>query len=198
MAPTAADTGVLVVDIQQGPLSLLRPDATADLKHHLLAFARAVQVLKIPVAILRAAIPGDQGELLPGLADCLPRAVSISHTHNNAWEEPAVREWVGAHAPHNLIVCGIATDVGVLLVAIAAQRAGLRVWVPLDACATVSATAQRAAELRLTQAGVIPTSWSGLVGEIQGDYTRSPGPELQAILHAALSAGHDTSDPGRP
>ena len=113
----------------------------------------------------------------------------VRHATNNVWETPEFVTAVKNAGRSHLIMAGVAADVGLGLTAIAARKAGYRVYVIADASGAINLRIEQTAWLRMTQAGITLTSWSGFTGEIQRNYLNDPGPQLQKILGENLTTG---------
>jgi nicotinamidase-related amidase len=184
----AEETLLLLIDFAEGPLRAVGSMPQDELRASARSLARAAAILRIPVLQLRAPLPAPACQWLPEVEAATRYSRIIPHRTNNCWESPQVVDAVSAAGRNQLVLAGIATDVGVGLTAISATRVGYACMVITDACGTVSPRAEQSALLRLTQAGVTLQSWSGFVGELQRDYTQPDGPELLRILSNGLPA----------
>jgi nicotinamidase-related amidase len=185
--PLNHDNAVAIfIDLQQGALSTIQSMDRQELKENAIALAKVCQILKLPVIFAAADIPGHSGEFLPELTELLPDAIHVKHATNNSWETPEfVAQIVQIDRPY-LIMAGLATDVGLCLPAIAAVKAGYTVYAIVDVSGTLNSRIEQAAWLRMTQAGVVLTSWTAFTGEIQRNYTRSPGSQLRQVIAERL------------
>jgi nicotinamidase-related amidase len=85
-----------------------------------------------------------------------------------------------------LIIAGLASDVGVLLTALAARAREYTTYVVWDATGTITARSEQAAMARMQQAGIILSSWSSLATEIQQDFSKEHGRELLGLISQRL------------
>ena len=173
---------VIFIDLQLGAISAVQSMDQQDLKQNAIALAKVCTVLQLPVIIAAAEIPGDRGTALPELVDQLPNATHIKHATNNAWETPEFVAEIQRLGHKHLVMAGLATDVGLCLPAISAVADGYQVSAIVDVSGTLNERIEQAAWMRMTQAGVILTSWTGFTGEIQHNYTQPPGSELLKII----------------
>jgi len=181
------DTAVMIfIDLQQGALSTIQSMDQQELKENAIALAKVCQILQLPVIFAAAAIPGHSGEFLPELIELLPDAMQVKHATSNAWETPEFVAAIEQTRRKYLIMAGLATDVGVCLPAISAVKTGYTVYAIVDVSGTLNPRIEQAAWMRMTQAGVILTSWTAFTGEIQRDYTRSPGSQLRQVISGRL------------
>lgn len=79
-----------VVDHQIGLLPSVRDMDVAELKHNIVALAKAARVLGVPVVVTATAPDGMWGLTMPELTAALPGVQVISRTTINAWDEPKV------------------------------------------------------------------------------------------------------------
>ena len=90
-APTSAsrlETAVLLlIDHQSGLVSGVRDLAPDEVRHNVVAFARAARVLRVPV-VLTSTAPMMWGPTLPELTEALPGVENIERSFINAWDEP--------------------------------------------------------------------------------------------------------------
>jgi hypothetical protein len=160
--------------------------AQQELKDNAIALAKVCHILQLPIIISAAMIAGDGSTILPELTAQLPNAIHIQHSTNNCWRSPTVVAAVKQLGRKNLVMAGIATDVGLCLSAISAVAQGYNVYAIVDVSGTLNSRIEQAAWLRMMQAGVILTSWTAFTGEIQQDYTKPLGQELQAVIRDSL------------
>jgi hypothetical protein len=78
---------LLLTGHQAGLVSGIRDLAPDEVRHNVVAFARAVRVLRVPV-VLTSTAPMMWGPTLPELTEVLPRAENMERSVANAWDEP--------------------------------------------------------------------------------------------------------------
>lgn len=179
---TSKDTVLIFIDMQLGAISTVQSMDRQELKRNAVALAKVCTILQLPVIIATADIAGDRGTLLPELAELLPNAIRIKHTTNNSWETPDFVSAIEQTGCKNLVMAGLATDVGLCLPAISAVAAGYQVYAIVDVSGTLNSRNEQAAWMRMVQAGVVLTSWTGFTGEIQHNYTQEPGTRLLQVI----------------
>jgi nicotinamidase-related amidase len=181
--PLTRDNAVTIfIDLQLGAIGSIQSMDRQELTQNAIALAKVCTILQLPVIIAAADIPGDRGTVLPELVEQLPNATHIKHATNNSWETPEFVEKIQQLGRKHLVMAGLATDVGLCLPAISAVTAGYQVSAIVDVSGTLNQRIERAAWMRMAQAGVILTSWTGFTGEIQHNYTQPPGSELLKII----------------
>ena len=177
--PLNRDNAVIIfIDLQLGAISAIQSMDQQDLKQNAIALAKVCTILQLPVVIAAADIPGDRGTVFPELVEQLPNAKHIKHGTNNSWETPEFVAEIQRLGRKHLVMAGLATDVGLRLPAIS----GYQVSAIVDVSGTLNERIEQAAWMRMMQAGVILTSWTGFTGEIQHNYTQPPGSELLKII----------------
>jgi hypothetical protein len=82
---------LLLVDHQVGLISGVRDTTVGDLKHNVVALAKAARTLGVPVIVTATMPDGMWGPTMPELTAALPGVQVISRTMINAWDDPKVR-----------------------------------------------------------------------------------------------------------
>ncbi len=76
---------LLLIDHQSGLLSGIRDLAPDEVRHNVVAFARAARVLRVPV-VLTSTAPMMWGPTLPEFSQVLPGVENIERSVINAWD----------------------------------------------------------------------------------------------------------------
>lgn len=117
------NTVLVLVDHQIGLFTGVRDIPVADLKHNVVALAKAAKVLGIPV-IMTATMPdGLWGPTIPELTSALPDVPIITRTVINAWDDPAVRAAIEKTGRKQILIAGVSLEVCAAFPAIAAKAA---------------------------------------------------------------------------
>jgi nicotinamidase-related amidase len=172
---------LLLVDHQAGLMSGVRDLAPDEVRHNVVAFARAARVLRIPV-VLTSTAPMMWGPTLPELTEALPGVENIERSVVNAWDEPRVRAAVERTGRHKLLIAGITTHVCLAFPAMSAVADGYDVYSLLDASGTWSDLLRLTAIDQMSQAGVTITSGSAAFVEMLHDNASPIAGELYAAL----------------
>src|SRR5712691_4081001 len=152
------ESAVLVlIDHQAGLVAGIRDLAPDEVRHNVVAFARAARVLGVPV-VLTSTAPMMWGPTLPELTEALPGVDNIERSVVNAWDEPRVREAVRRTGRQKLLIGGITTHVCLAFPAMAAVADGYDVYALLDASGTWSDLLRLTAIDQMRQARVTITS----------------------------------------
>ncbi|QHA02139.1 isochorismatase family protein [Streptomyces broussonetiae] len=179
---TRENAVVVLVDHQVGLLSGVRDIPLGELKHNVVAMARAATVLGIPLVVTTTAAESMWGPIIPELVKALPAGYKIiDRSTVNAWHDDRVREAIEATGRRKLIFAGVSLEVCAALPAISATAAGYDAYVAVDASGTFSQAKREAGLLRMQQAGVIVSDYATLMVEALAD---NAAPESAAVYGA--------------
>lgn len=180
--PLTADNAALVlVDHQVGLMTGVRDYSTGELKHNVVALAKAAKALKLPIVVTTTARDSMWGPTFPELVDALPGIEIIDRSSVNAYDDERVAKAIEATGRRKLIFAGISLEVCAAFPAMTAIARGLEAYVAVDASGTFSATKHEVGLLRMQQAGVILSDYATLMVEILKDNGR---PEAGAVYGA--------------
>ncbi|NTF46549.1 isochorismatase family protein [Rhizobium rhizogenes] len=178
---TSENTALVLVDHQLGLMTGVRDYSTGELKHNVVALAKAAKVLKLPIVITTTARNSMWGPTFPELVEALPGIQIIDRSSVNAFDDPAVARAIEATGRKKLIFAGISLEVCAAFPAITAIGKGYDAYVAVDASGTFSETKREAGLLRMLQAGVIVSDYATLMVEALKDNGR---PEAGAVYEA--------------
>src|SRR6266568_570117 len=178
---TPENAALLLIDHQVGLFTGVRDIPVAELKHNVVALAKAVKVLGVPI-IVTATSPEMWGPIISELKDALPGISIINRTTVNAFDEPRFAKAVEATGRKKLIIAGVSTEVCLAFPAIHATAVGYEAYAVIDASGTFSETKRVTGLLRMAQAGVIVTDYSTVAVEMLKDNASSKAGELYAAL----------------
>ncbi|WP_055589583.1 hydrolase [Peterkaempfera griseoplana] len=134
---------------------------------------KAAKVFDVPVVLTTVAARSFSGPLLTPLAELFPSVRPIDRTTMNCWEDQRVVDAVKATGRTRIVMAGLWTEVCIALASLSAVEQGYRVYVATDACGGVSVEAHENAVRRMTQSGVVPTTWLTTMLEWQRDWGRT-------------------------
>ncbi len=174
-------TLAVFIDLTEGPLSAVNSLDRDMLRSNAARFRKAMDLLEIPCIYAHAPLPDPAGRWIPEAG--WEASKSVSHTTNDCFETEEFSMRIESFDRKQLLLCGVATDVGVGLTALSAVEKGYAVAVIADVSGTTDSRAEQIAFLRLSQSGVVLSSYSAMVGELQREYTKPPGPELLKLLN---------------
>lgn len=181
-APLTSENAALVlVDHQVGLLTGVRDYSTGELKHNVVALARATKALKLPIVVTTTARDSMWGPTFPELVEAVPGVEIIDRSSVNAFDDERVAHAIMATGREKLIFAGVSLEVCAAFPAMTAIARGLGAYVAVDASGTFSKTKRQVGMLRMLQAGVILSDYATLMVEILKDNARS---EANAVYGA--------------
>jgi nicotinamidase-related amidase len=179
---TSENAALVLVDHQVGLMTGVRDYSTGELKHNVVALAKAAKTLKLPIVVTTTARDSLWGPVFPELAEALPGVPIIDRASVNAFDDAKVAQAIAATGRKKLIFAGISLEICAAFPAITAVGKGLDAYVAVDASGTFSETKRQAGLLRMLQAGVIVSDYASLMVEILKDNAR---PEA-GVVYAAI------------
>jgi len=178
---TAENSALLLIDHQVGLFTGVRDIPIAELKHNVVALAKAARVLGVPT-IVTATSPEMWGPIIPELTEVLQGASVISRTTVNAFDDDRFANAVKAADRKKLIIAGVSTEVCLALPAIRGTGLGYDVYGVIDASGTFSETKRVTGLLRMVQAGVIVIDYATVAVEMLKDNASPKAGDLYAAL----------------
>jgi nicotinamidase-related amidase len=183
---TPDNAALLLIDHQVGLFTGVRDIPVAELKHNVVALAKAAKVLGVPI-IVTATSPEMWGPVIPELMEALPGVPIIARTTVNAFDEARFARAVEATGRKKLIIAGVSTEVCLAFPAIYATAAGYDAYAVIDASGTFSETKRITGLLRMVQAGVIVTDYSTVAVEMLKDNASPKAGDLYAALDMSFA-----------
>lgn len=178
---TTENAAVVLADHQVGLLTGVVDYSIAELKHNVVALAKAAQALKLPIILTSTARDSLWGPTFPELVEAVPGVEVIDRTSVNLYDDPRVSKAIEATGRKKLIFAGVSTEVCAGFAAMTAVARGCDAYVAIDASGTFSETRHQVSLIRLAQAGVIVSDYGTLMVEILKDNGR---PEADAVYSA--------------
>ncbi len=108
---TSENAAVVLVDHQVGLMTGVRDYSTGELKHNVVALAKAAKALKLPIVVTTTARDSMWGPTFPELVEALPGIKIIDRSTVNAWDDPRVAAAIEATGRKKLIIAGISLEV---------------------------------------------------------------------------------------
>src|SRR6059058_5308351 len=184
--PLTSENAVLIlVDHQIGLMTGVRDYSTGELKHNVVALAKAARALKLPIIATTTARDSMWGPTFPELVEALPGIEIIDRSSVNAFDDARVTRAIEATGRKKLIFAGISLDVCAAFPAITAIGKGFDAYVAVDASGTFSETKRQVGLLRMQQAGVIVSDYATLMVEILKDNARPEAGEVYGAMDMA-------------
>src|ERR1051325_7509404 len=178
---TSDNAALLLVDHQVGLFTGVRDIPIAELKHNVVALAKAAQVLGVPV-IVTATSPEMWGPVIPELTEAPPGVPIIARTTVNAFDDARFAKAVEATGRKKLVIAGVSTEVCLAFPAIHAIAIGYDEYAVIDASGTFSETKRITGLLRMVQAGVIVSDYATVAVEMLKDNASPKAGALYAAL----------------
>src|SRR5579863_5210330 len=178
---TAENAALILVDHQVGLMTGVRDYSIAELKHNVVALAKAARALNLPIVVTTTARDSMWGPTFPELVEALPGLQIMDRSSVNVYDDPRVAGAIEATGRKKLIFAGLSLEVCAALPAMTAVSKGFDAYVAVDACGTFSETKRQVGLLRMQQAGVILSDYATLMVEILKDNGR---PEAGAVYGA--------------
>jgi nicotinamidase-related amidase len=179
---TSENAALVLVDHQLGLMSGVRDISTGELKHNVVALAKAAKALKLPIVVTTTARDSMWGPTFPELVEALPGTEIIDRSSVNAFDDTRVSRAIEATKRKKLIFAGISLEVCAAFPAITAVGRGLDAYVAVDASGTFSETKRQVGLLRMLQAGVVVSDYTTLMVEILKDNARPEAGEVYAAM----------------
>jgi nicotinamidase-related amidase len=178
---TSDNAALLLIDHQVGLFTGVRDIPVAELKHNVVALAKAARVLGVPT-IVTATSPELWGSIIPELTEALHGVPIIARTTVNAFDDERFAKAVKAAGRKKLIIAGVSIEVCLAFAAIHATAVGYDAYAVIDASGTFSETKRVTGLLRMVQAGVIVTDYAAVAVEILKDNSSPKAGDLYAAL----------------
>jgi nicotinamidase-related amidase len=179
---TSENAALVLVDHQVGLMTGVRDYSTGELKHNVVALAKAAKALKLPVIVTTTARDSMWGPTFAELVETLPCVEIIDRSSVNAFDDECVARAIAATGRKKLIFAGISLEVCAAFPAMTAVGKGLDAYVAVDASGTFSETKRQAGLLREQQAGVILSDYATLMVEILKDNARPEAGEVYGAM----------------
>lgn len=176
------NTVLVLVDHQVGLFTGVRDIPVADLKHNVVALAKAAKLMGIPIVMTATMPDGMWGPTIPELTAVLPDVPVISRTVINAWDDPKVRDAIKKTGRKQILIAGVSLEVCAAFPALSATAAGYDARVVLDASGTFSEAKRVAGLQRLTVAGVPVTDYASAGVELLRDNTDPKAHDVYTAL----------------
>src|ERR1700674_60165 len=108
---TSENTALVLIDHQVGIMTGVRDYSTGELKHNVVALAKAAKALNLPIIVTTAARDSMWGPTFPELVEALPGIEIIDRATVNAFDDARVSRAIKATGRKKLIFAGISLEV---------------------------------------------------------------------------------------
>ena len=178
---TAENSLLVLIDHQVGHLLTIKDIDQEELRHNVVASARAARVLGVPV-ILTSTAPNKFGPTLPELTDALPGIENIERSIINAWEDPKIRQAIKETGRRKVLFAALTTHVCLAFPSISAASEGFDSYGLLDCSGTWNDTLRVSAIAQMQQAGVVISSGLAAFIEMVHDNANPIAPKVYSAL----------------
>jgi nicotinamidase-related amidase len=178
---TADNSLLVLIDHQVGHLLTIKDIDQEELRHNVVASARAARVLGVPV-ILTSTAPKIFGPTLPELTDALPNTENIERSIIYAWEDPKIRQAIKDTGRRKILFAALTTHVCLAFPSISAASEGYDSFALLDSSGTWNDTLRVSAIAQMQQAGVIISSGLAAFIEMVHDNANPIAPKVYSAL----------------
>jgi nicotinamidase-related amidase len=182
---TSDNAAVILVDHQVGLMTGVRDYSVGELKHNVVALARAAKALNLPIVVTTTGRNSMWGPTFPELVEALPGISIIDRSTVNAFDDPRVAKAIVGTGRKKMIFAGVSLEVSAAFPAMTALGKGIDAYVAVDACGTFSKTKRQVGLLRMQQVGVILSDYATLMIEILKDNGRPDAGEVYGALDMA-------------
>jgi nicotinamidase-related amidase len=100
---TSENAALVLVDPQVGLMTGVCDYSTGELKHNVVALAKAAKALKLPIILTTTARDSMWGPTFPELVEALPGVPIIDRSSVNAFDDPNVAQAIAATGREKLI-----------------------------------------------------------------------------------------------
>lgn len=177
------DAVLLLIDHQSGLFQLVKDLDLLELRHNVIALAKASRLAKIPTFTTASVPDGPNGPLIPEIHEANPEAVYIPRTGQvNAWDNPKWVEAIEKTGRKTLIIAGTLTSVCMAFPTLSALAAGYKVFNVIDASGNWSKMATDVTLARVVQAGAVPLDTFAALAELMSTWNRPDAMEFAAIM----------------
>jgi nicotinamidase-related amidase len=177
------DAVMLLIDHQSGLFQLVKDMDMLELRHNVIALAKASRLAKVPTFTTASVPDGPNGPLIPEIHECNPDAVYIPRTGQiNAWDNPKWVEAIEKTGRKTLIIAGTLTSVCMAFPTLSAVAAGYKVFNVVDASGNWSTMATDITLARVVQAGAVPTDTFAVLAELMVTWNRPDAVEFANIM----------------
>src|ERR1700752_2450889 len=137
---TSENAALVLIDHQVGLMTAVRDYSTGELKHNVVALAKAAKALNLPIVVTTTARDSMWGPTIPELVEALPGMQIIDRSSVNAFDDARVARAIEATGRRKLIFAGLSLEVCAAFPAVTAIGKGLDAYVAVDACGTFRRT----------------------------------------------------------
>src|SRR5262249_19923373 len=133
---TSENAALVLVDHQVGLMTGVRDYSTGELKHNVVALAKAAKALKLPIIVTTTARDSMWGPTFPGLGGALPGVPIIDRSSPHPSDDPNFAQAIPPTGRKKLISAAISPEFCAASPPTTAVGKGLHAYVAVDASGT--------------------------------------------------------------
>jgi nicotinamidase-related amidase len=179
---TADSVQFLFVDFQPGIVENSKTNPPNDVVRAAVTLARLAKLFRAPIHLSVVAMSDTPPRIVPELAAETAGVPLLARTIIPAFDDEPTRKAIAATGRHDLVVCGLLTEVAVLLACFGAIRNGYEVHVPMDACGGLSERTEQAACRRIESFDANTAATATLGAVLAQELSSEIGKSMMAIL----------------
>lgn len=188
---TNENSVLLLIDHQEGIINWVRSIDRRMLKVNTKIIAKSAKAMNIPVVITTSMEAGANGRLIKEIDAVFPGHPKVKRAGKvNTWDDAEFVSAVEKTGKKNLIMCGVTTDVCLVLPVLSALEAGYNVYALVDASGSWTTDSDKTAIERMSKAGAVITSTQTTVAELTHDWTDPHGQAVFDVLMKDLLPFH--------
>jgi nicotinamidase-related amidase len=178
----AQNAVVVFGDLQDGIIDHAHTNDPASIDHRAAALAKVAALYGLPIIV--TTVPMGSGALSKELGAVLGSPTIHQRTTTSAFDHGGFLQALEATKRRVLLIGGVASEIVVQRMALAALQAGFAVQVVVDASGGFGERSEQAAFARIQQAGGTLTSVPTIIGELAADFTQPQAGEALGLLMA--------------
>lgn len=183
---TPGTTQILFVDIQPEIVHGSKTNLPDALVRSAVALARMGRLFGLPMCASVVPVGPEPPKLVPELAAELAGSPILVRTVAAAFDDGHTASAIENHGRHDLVICGVVTEVAVLLACFGAAARSYEVHVPVDACGGMTRRTEEAAFRRIESFNANTAAVATLGAVLAGDLASPQGLELMEILKPVM------------
>lgn len=179
---------MLFIDHQPEIVCSCKTNPIEKLTAATVGLAKLAKLFDIPVTVSCVPMGTGQPRLIPGLEEILSDVPRFRRSVAPALDDKATMNHIQGLGRHDLVICGVVSEVAVLLAAFMGVSLGHEVHVPVDACGGYSQRTEDAAFRRIESFGAATAAVATLGAVLQPDLGSPMGAEMMKSLQSVMSA----------
>jgi nicotinamidase-related amidase len=190
---SAGDVIIAFADLQEGIINVGATNGERRIRTAAAALTDLATAFGIPVVI--SCVATTSGTVAPVLNEITTRlrdAKPHVRTTANAMDDAPFRAALEATGRKTLVVAGVATEIAVRLVALAAKHDGFRPIIAVDACNGLDTRTESTTFMHLCNAGIELSAVATIAAQLAGDFGGELGQAaMRALQSTLLPHAHD-------